>query len=109
MDSGFLPLLVAAAMVWTTLSLLKHLRAAQYGDAVTIVVLVLVGVGIAVLARESSFASDFNLAGASLADCVFVGFGFSSTARATYEFKKSLDNSDNAREPKLFPNPPASE
>lgn len=109
MDSGFLPLLVAAAMVWTTLSFVKLVRAGQVGDALTVLVLVVVGVLVAVLARESSFASDFGLDGASIADCVFVGFGFSSTARALYETKKALDSGDNAKEPKLFENPPAKE
>lgn len=106
---GFVPLLVAAAMVWTALSFVKLLRAGQYGDALTILVLVIVGVGVALLARESSYAGDFGLARASLADCVFVGYGFSSTTRALYEAKKALDSGDNAKEPKLFANPPAAE
>lgn len=101
----FVPLVVAAAMVWTALSLVKHLRAGQYGDALTLAVMVVVGVVIAWLASESSYAGSFNLADAKFADLVFVGYGFSSTARTLYEFKKSFDNGDDAKEAKLFPNP----
>lgn len=106
---GFVPLLVAAAMIWTALSFMKLLRAGQYGDALTVVVLVLVGIGVAALARASSYAAEFGLDNANLADVAFIGYGMSSTARALYEFKKGIDSSDNAKEPKLFENPPASE
>lgn len=102
---GFVPLLVAAAMVWTSLSFMKLLRSGKYGDALTVLVLVVVGVGIAFLAAASSYAGEFGLEGAKFADKVFIGFGFSSSARTLYEFKKGIDNNDSANEPKLFDNP----
>lgn len=107
MIEEFVPLVVAASMVWTTLSFIKLLRAGKMGDALTVLVLVIIGVGVAFLAAESSYAEAFNLAAANAADKVFVGFGFSATARTGYEFKKSFDGSDSANEPKLFSNPPA--
>lgn len=105
MTEGFVPLVVAAAMVWTALAMVKHLRAKQFGDAVTLVVLVVVGIVVAFLASESSFAASFQLENAKFADLVFVGYGFSSTARSIYEVKKALDSSDSAKEEKLVPNP----
>lgn len=107
MTESFVPLVVAAAMVWTALAMVKHLRSGQFGDAVTLVVLVVVGILIAFLASESSFAAAFQLENAKFADLVFVGYGFSSTARSIYEVKKAIDGNDSAKEEKLVENPPA--
>lgn len=94
---------IIGAMAWTALSLLKHLRAGQYGDALTLVV----GVGIGVAATFLVQAAGMALDGANAARVVVVGYGATSIIRIPYELKKAFDQNDSAKEPKLFENPPA--
>lgn len=95
-------LVIIAAMTWTAVAFLKHLRVGAYYDAATLVVIVGVGIGITFLVQASGRA----FAGSNAADIVLVGYAATSVLRAAYEFKKAFDNGDVAKEPKLIA-PPA--
>lgn len=104
----FTVLAAGSAMVMTALALLKHLRGGQYGDALTILVLVLVGFGVAILICESDFAAGAKFGGVTLsslnlASRFFLGYVIGSGARVLYE----ATNGKPANEPKLFANPPS--
>lgn len=92
---------IIGAMAWTALSLLKHLRVGQYGDALSLVVAVGVGIAATFLVQAAGMALD----GANVARVVVVGYGATATIRVVYELKKALDGNDTAKEPKLFTNP----
>lgn len=97
----FVTFAAAGGMVWTALSFIKNVRGGRYGDAATLVVLVLVGIAVAFLAAETSYAGAFELSKATWADKVFVGYGISGAARLIYEWT----NGKVLSEPKLFQNP----
>lgn len=104
----FTVLAAGAAMTMTALSFIKHLRGGKYGDALTLVALVVIGVGIAALVCESDFAGGIEFGGTSLASLnfasrVFLGYALGSGARLAYEATNGKVND----EPKLFDNPPA--
>lgn len=94
-------LAIIGAMTWTVTATLKHLRAKAYHDALSLVVIVGVGIGVTFLVQASGRA----FADSNAADIVLVGFAATSVLRATYEFKKAIDSSDSAAEPKLVPPP----
>lgn len=98
-------LAVIGAMTWTAVAVLKHLRVKQYNDALTIVAIVGVAFLVTLLLRASNYAGP--VAHANVADCLLIAYGATSVLRAGYEFKKSFDNGDSAKEPKLIPPPSA--
>lgn len=95
---------IIGAMTWSAMSLLKHLRSGQYGDALSLLAAVGVGIAATFLVQAAGMALD----GANAARVVVVGYGATSTIRVIYELKKSWDTSDSAKEAKLFDNPPPS-
>lgn len=103
---GFTVLTAGSAMVMTALAFIKHLRGGQTGDALTLLALFAVGVGVAFLICESDFAKAELFGGISLADLnaasrVLLGYAIGSGARVLYEGTNKKTNS----EPKLFANP----
>lgn len=107
----FVPIAVAGLMINTAMAALKAIRAKLYGDALTIFVAFLVGVGVAWLLSMSDFAAAVKVGTQSLADMnaaslVFVGFAMASVGRFAYQATKAVDQNQSAVEPKLFP-PPA--
>jgi multisubunit Na+/H+ antiporter MnhB subunit len=104
----FAPLVVAGAMIWTAVSALKLVSNKKWNDLATLVVVVLVGVGVAFLLRASDFSAGIDVGSIALgklnvASTVLFGYGLSSFARVAYEAKKAVDNNESAVEPKLFP------
>lgn len=87
------------AMTWTAVSFLKHIRAKEYNNALTLVVVVAVSVGVAFLVQ----AAEMAFVGDNAATVVIAGYAASSALRVVYEYKKAIDTSDSASEPKLIP------
>lgn len=105
---GFTVFAAGSAMVMTALAFIKHLRGGQTGDALTLLALFAVGIGIAFLICESDFAAAELFGGIALADLnpasrVFLGFAIGSGARFGYE----ATNGKPSNESKLFENPPS--
>jgi hypothetical protein len=87
------------AMGWTAVSFMKHIRAGALYDALTLAVVVGVGIGVAFLVQAAGQA----LQGQNAASVVIAGYAGSSAIRVVYEIKKALDGNDSAKEPKLVP------
>lgn len=102
MDINPVAALFIGAMTWTAISFLKHLKAGNNGDALTLAVVVGVGIGIAFLlqAADVAFAED------RWAKVVLAGYAGTSALRVPYEFKKAISNDESSAEPKLFKNTP---
>jgi hypothetical protein len=94
-------LAIIGAMTWTAVAIMKHLRVKQYNDALTIVVILVVATLVTFLLAASDFAGP--LKGLNAASKILVGYGATSVLRAVYEYKKSLDSTGSAAEPKLVP------
>lgn len=103
---GFTVFAAGSAMVMTALAFIKHLRGGQTGDALTLLALFVVGIGVAFLICESDFAAAELFGGVSLADLntasrILLGYAIGSGARLAYE----ATNGKPSNEPKLFNNP----
>lgn len=101
-------LAIIGAMTWSAVALLKHLTNKEYTEAVTLIVIVLVGVAVTFLVAASNFADGVEVNGHALgslnaASLVMVGYAATSVLRSVYEFKKSFDGSDSAKESQLIP------
>lgn len=101
----FTPVVVGAAMVTTAVSFLKLLRGKLYGDALTMIVVVAVGILAAFLLRASDFAAGIDVGGLKLsnlnaASTSLFGYALGSSASVIQRFIKRPDN-----DPKLFDNP----
>lgn len=101
-------LLIATAMVYTASGVLKHARAGQWYDVLTIGVVFAVAVGVAFLLRSSDFAGGFEVGGKALADLngastVLVGYAIASASRLLHQVVKAVDTTQSAAEPKLIP------
>lgn len=104
----FAPLVVAISIVLTAMAVLKHIRAGQMNDVLTIVVVLAVSVGVAFLLRGSDFAGGIDVGGKALADLngastVLFGVALGSASRTAYQTLKAVDHSQSAAEPKLIP------
>lgn len=101
-------LAVAVAMIQTLTLAWKNLVNKLYREAVSQVVVVIIGVGVTLLIRASDFGAGFvvmdkSLAGLNVASAVLVGFALASTAMLTHKIVKSVDGSQSAVEPKVLP------
>jgi hypothetical protein len=105
MFDGFAPLVAAVSLIWALVRFGKQLLARQIREAVTQLITWGAGVGVVALLAASDFAAGIEVAGLSLAglnagSLVLLGMTAASTASTAYEFKKSLDNTESAAEPK---------
>lgn len=108
MIEEFVPLVVAVSIVLTAMAVLKHARAGQWNDVMTIGVATAVSIGVAFLLRGSDFAGGIDVGGVALANLngastVLFGVSLASAARTTHQVLKAVDHSQSAAEPKLIP------
>lgn len=105
----FTPLAVGATIVITGMALLKHLTNGQTKDAMTLLVAIGLGIGVAFLLRASDFASGIdladgkNLGNVNAASTILVGVALAALARTGIQTWKAIDQNQSAAEPKLFP------
>lgn len=107
----FAPLVVAAAMVYSLVSTAKQMMSGAVRDAATFVVSFGISVGVAFLLRASDFAVGVDIGTTTLASLngastILFGFALASLSKVGYEMKKAVDNSDSAKEPKMFTEAP---
>lgn len=88
------------AMGASAVAFLKFLRAGQYWDAATLVVVIGVCIGVAFLVQ----AADVALQGKNAAYVVIAGYMAGSAFRVVYETVKAVGGAF-AKEPKLFTAP----
>lgn len=101
---------VAAFMLIFVMAALKAIRAKQYWDVATMLVVLGVGIGLAFLIGASDFGSSVKVGDKTLADVngaslVLAGFAIASLARFAFQATKAVDNAQSAAEPKLFTSP----
>lgn len=102
----FVPLVVAAALVWKIVDLAKYLISGDARGTVTQLVAWLAGVAVAMLLAASDFAGGIDVGGVVLANAngaslVLFGIALGSTGAVGYDFKKAIDASDSASVPRL--------
>lgn len=108
----FLPLAVAVALVWSVVKVVKYATNRMWNEAMTLLVVHGAGILVAFLLHASDFADSiavgaFKLGDLNGASVVLFGVALGSAAAAAYDVRKSVDSSDSAAEPKMFPKAPA--
>lgn len=107
----FAPLAIMGMMLFTVGSVLKHVRAKQYNDVLTIVIMYAAAFGLSLIARASDFGSSIAVGASSLADVnvatvAFFAFALLAAGRTIFvEGFKAIDTARSSAEPKLVPPP----
>lgn len=89
------------AVIWKAIDFLKALRNAEWNTVVTQAIVWVGAIAILFLFRETSYAATISIGGSNLGaqtgwDVAAVGLAFGSAASATFDIKKSIDNTDSA-------------
>lgn len=97
----FLPLVVAIALIWKIVDLVKLFRPNLPSKVVQALGFG-VGIGVAFLLRETDFASsiaigDFKLSDLNAYSTALFGSTLGGTASVGVDFKKAIDNGDTAK------------
>lgn len=93
---------------------LKYLRTQNWNGALTLICLFIAGFATISLAAHSAATQDWTVPGTTIpldmldwGSLALLGMLLTATGSTVYDFKKSLDSSDSAAQPKLFgPTPP---
>jgi hypothetical protein len=103
------PLTLAAlsALIWKIGSVVKQLIARDFSASLTQVIIWVIGIGVALLAREADITEGLVIPGgpalgaADTASIILLGIILGSLASVSYDFKSAFDGSDSAKEPSL--------
>lgn len=98
----------ALGLVKAVVDFIKYLRARDTNGYVTQLAVWLSGIGTVVLLKVSDFADEFSIGSETLDSAnggtvILAGLGLGSAAMLANEFKKAIDNGDNAAKPELIP------
>lgn len=104
--TDFVPLAAGLALIYSSVNLLKYLKAGDVNAVVTQLVVWAAGVGVFALLAATNWADGIKVGELALgqlnfASLVLVGVSAGSAASVGFDVKKAIDKSDSAHTPPL--------